>query len=308
MSGPAVPEPPAIRPPSEAGSLLLRVTRGCPWNRCRFCGIYAALGQPGFAVRPAGEVIADIALHAAGGSIRETLFLGDADPLAIPFEAGLAILSAARRLLPRIRRVTAYARAATLRRLGPQRLARLAGAGLDRVHVGLESGDRKTLAYHRKGQTPELAAAAGRMAKDAGLEVSFYVLLGLGGRKRWREHVDGTVEVLAAVDPQFVRVRRLWIYGPGDAPGRSGSPLLGEVAAGRFEPQDAEGTVLELRRLVASAAGLTGRIECDHANNFVRVSGRLPGDREAMLGDIDRFLGRTGPEREAHYGQVGSRI
>jgi radical SAM superfamily enzyme YgiQ (UPF0313 family) len=29
-----------IRPPSEAASLLIRVTRNCPWNRCTFCPVY----------------------------------------------------------------------------------------------------------------------------------------------------------------------------------------------------------------------------------------------------------------------------
>ena len=29
-----------IRPPSEAQSLLIRVTRGCHWNKCKFCGLY----------------------------------------------------------------------------------------------------------------------------------------------------------------------------------------------------------------------------------------------------------------------------
>lgn len=29
-----------IRPPSEAESLMLRVTRGCHWNKCYFCDLY----------------------------------------------------------------------------------------------------------------------------------------------------------------------------------------------------------------------------------------------------------------------------
>jgi len=38
-----------IRPPSEAGSFLLRVTRGCPWNRCTFCRTYK---RRKFEIRP----------------------------------------------------------------------------------------------------------------------------------------------------------------------------------------------------------------------------------------------------------------
>ena len=46
-----------IRPPSEAGSLLIRITRNCPWNRCTFCPVYKGTK---FSLRPAGHVLRDI--------------------------------------------------------------------------------------------------------------------------------------------------------------------------------------------------------------------------------------------------------
>ncbi|MEG0157503.1 MAG: hypothetical protein RR661_07620, partial [Anaerovoracaceae bacterium] len=46
-----------IRPPSEAESLLLRVTRNCPWNQCKFCGLYK--GKK-FSLRDKEEIKAEI--------------------------------------------------------------------------------------------------------------------------------------------------------------------------------------------------------------------------------------------------------
>ena len=46
-----------IRPPSEAGSLLIRVTRNCPWNKCAFCSTYK--GKK-FSRRPMVDIKADI--------------------------------------------------------------------------------------------------------------------------------------------------------------------------------------------------------------------------------------------------------
>ena len=46
-----------IRPPSEAKSLLLRVTRNCPWNRCAFCHSYHGAK---FSIRSVEEVRKDI--------------------------------------------------------------------------------------------------------------------------------------------------------------------------------------------------------------------------------------------------------
>lgn len=50
-----------IRPPSEGGSysLLIRVTRNCPWNRCRFC-YGMAYNHEKFQLRPVEEIKQDI--------------------------------------------------------------------------------------------------------------------------------------------------------------------------------------------------------------------------------------------------------
>ena len=46
-----------IRPPSEAYSLLIRVTRNCPWNRCRFCDTYKGTK---FELRPVADIKKEI--------------------------------------------------------------------------------------------------------------------------------------------------------------------------------------------------------------------------------------------------------
>ncbi|MHC4914926.1 MAG: B12-binding domain-containing radical SAM protein [Planctomycetota bacterium] len=308
MPASRAPEQLIIRPPSEAGSVLVRVVRGCAWNRCRFCGIYPFFGQPEFSVRSAEEVKRDVEVLKATFPGARSAFMGDADPMLVPEEEGLEIVRAIREAWPRLERLTCYARATTLWKKGPEFLKRLAAAGLTRVHVGLESGDLETLRIHRKGQNPRVLVESGRWVREAGIQLSFYVLLGLGGRDRWREHVDGTAEVINAVSPEFVRVRRLWLYRGEEGGGGPDCPLWEDIEAGRFEPQTPEGTVRELRRLLAGMERVSSLFTCDHANNYVRVEGRLMAKRDAMLAVVDEFLELPPEERRLRYDLVGSRL
>ncbi len=302
------PESLIIRPPSERRSMLVRLTRGCHWNRCRFCGIYPALGEPTFSARTVPEVKKDIEILRARVSRATTAFLGDSDPLQIGLDEFIEIVRYLRGAFPEITRLTCYARASTLWKAKETGIRRLAEAGLNRVHIGLESGDRSTLKFHRKGQTPEIVAATGQWLREAGIEVSFYVLLGMGGRDHWKPHIDNTVRVIENVNPEFVRIRRIWLYG-GEGSERSPEcPLWEDIRSGVFNPQTAEGTVLELRLLLKKLKNVDTFVTCDHANNYVSVHGRLPHDRLAMLEVIDRLLSLPEADRQAHYEAVGSRI
>lgn len=299
-------ESPTIRPPSEWRSGLLRVTRGCNWNRCRFCGIYPHLGQPDFSIRPLSEIIDDISiLHEKRPDI-ETLFLGDADPLCAGLETILPVLNEVKRQF-NLTRITSYARFSTLKKLGRAQLAILARAGLSRIHSGLESGDEKTLILQRKGQNGTMVRTAAGWLKECGIELSVYVLLGLGGQERWHEHARETALLLNDIQPDFIRIRRLFIY-PASPDGNPPCPLTREIAAGLFTEQTPEGTVLELEMLLALLEPMNAFFTCDHSNNYLNISGQLVSDKTEMLQEVRAFLALPEEQRRQRYSMTGSGI
>ncbi len=271
-----------IRPPSEARSLLVRVGRNCPWNRCTFCPVYK--GER-FSLRSADEVIADLdALRRRWPGEPTTVFLQDADPLCTPTDDLVRVLEAVRERFHRVQRITTYARATTLARLPLAELERLRAAGLDRVHVGLESGSDEVLRFVRKGVSRERQIEGGRKARAAGFELSEYVMPGLGGRRLSDEHADETATALQAIEPDFVRLRTT-----AAAPG---TPLFEAAGTGRWEPLGELDTVAEIRRLLAGLDGLTTRLESDHSLNLLmELRGALPAALPSLLERCDRLLG-----------------
>lgn len=287
------PEQLVIRPPSEAHSLLIRTVRGCDWNRCLFCGIYDLFGVP-HSTRSLEEVLEDIDAYAGMyGDAFETAFLGDANPLQLPTDFLVKILVHVRKRFPSLKRVTAYGRASSLAKKSADELNAIHAAGLDRVHTGMESGSNAVLALHKKGTNSPQLISAGLKTMASGMELSYYFLLGLGGQALWQDHVKGSAEVLNAVKPHFIRVRRLWIH--------PASRLMEKIHAGEFTEQTPEGTVVELRDLLASLDPSPTVLACDHANNYIQVFGRLDEDRDEMLKTLDAFLSLPEQVRQEHY-------
>lgn len=272
-----------IRPPSEAFSLLVRVSRNCPWNRCAFCTVYK--DSEGYERRPVAEVLSDLdAMQDVYGDAARTVFLQDADPVQASPDDLVRIVEGVRARFPRVRRVTTYARARTLSRRSVADLRRLKEAGLDRVHVGLESGSDEVLALVDKGATRAQQIEAGRRAKEAGFELSEYVMPGLGGRELSAVHADETASAVAAIEPDFVRLRTTAI--------KPGTPLAALVDAGRLTPLTEMETVGEIRRLLVGLAGVETRIESDHALNLLmELRGDLPAQHVRLLALLDGVLG-----------------
>lgn len=303
-------ETPPYRPPSEAHSLLVRATRHCPWNRCAFCyGIHWARRK--LEIRPTQDIKNDIlAMKALADEIREwarkigagdrieqvapysgvlwltnegvkTAFIGDSDSLIMKTEDLVEILEFLYQTFPTLERVTSYARARTVLRKNPEELQRLRQAGLTRLHLGLETGDDELLKFIDKGATAAEMIEAGRRVKEAGISLSEYVILGLGGQGRWREHALETARVLNAIDPDFIRVRTLIIF--------PGTPLREALDRGEFKPLSPEGILREERLLIESLE-VSSEFVSDHVSNYLPIEGKFPEAKPGMIAAIDAIL------------------
>ncbi len=270
---------PPFRPPSEANSLLLRVTRGCPWNRCTFCSMYKGTK---FEIRDLEEILGDIEIaKELYGDRVGTVFIGDSNSLTVKTDMLIQVLNSLYGSFPNLERVTSYARAKTLSKKPIEDLEKIRQAGLTRLHVGLETGDRELLKEIDKGATPEEMVEAGRKSKKARFEYSLYVLLGIGGEEKWEGHARGTAEVLNQVDPHFIRVRT-FIPQPN-------SPLYEAMQRGRFRPPSPE-TILKETKLLLEGLQATSQFLSDHISNLLPLHGKLPEDKHRMIRMIDEAL------------------
>lgn len=323
-----------IRPPSEAASLLIRVTRNCPWNRCTFCPVYK--GAP-FSLRPVEHVIQDIdmvhhyitlltenengevkradvaqlhrdldhstgmALSSAANWVRSgmrSIFLQDANSLIIKPDNLIAILQHLQKRFPQVERITSYARSHTICRIADDKLATMRRSGLNRIHIGMESGSDKVLQRVKKGSTKKDHISAGLKVKKTGMELSEYVMPGLGGVELWRDHALETADALNAINPDFIRLRSLAIPEHVE--------LYQLYRKGEFnKPTDKE-TAAEILLFLENLKGITSTLKSDHILNlFEEVQGDFPEDKEKMIGVVKKFL-QLEPYEQMLY-QVGRR-
>lgn len=328
-----------IRPPSEAYSLLVRITRNCPWNKCAFCSTYR--GQT-FSRRSVDEIKGDIdAMRAIADRIQDavqnsgthgriteevlasargqddtpeyyyrqiafwlyhgikTAFLQDANSLLLPARELVEILGYLREKFPSIERITTYARAKTISKKTLEELVQLKDAGLSRLHIGMESGSDTVLGLVSKGVTAEEHIMAGQKAMSAGFDLSEYYMPGLGGREFTHENAIRTAEVVTAINPTFIRIR-----STVPLPGTELHAMMTEKS---WTPLTEDEKVRELRLFIENLGDLTGALLSDHMMNLLEdVEGRFPDGKQQMLDIIDGYLSMSDEDRENFI--IGRRI
>ena len=310
-----------IRPPSEANSLLLQITEGCTWNRCKFCGLYKHEGFKAFTVESIkrdidvmaeyAEIAKDFQMEEGSWNKRaalkrlealtheerncyylvyrwlthggENVFLQDGNSLAVKTDRVLEVLRYLREKLPSIRRITTYGRAETLSKISAAQYKELKEAGLDRIHSGFESGSDKVLELINKGVSSEQEIRAGRNIKEGGIELSVYFMPGIGGKALTAENTMETARVIREINPDFVRIRTSVI--------KEDTELWKDYQNGSYLLCSENEKLREIRELIENTKGCTGVLASDHIINLLQnVQGRLDTDREKMLAMIDDYF------------------
>lgn len=305
-----------IRPPSEAESLLVRITRNCSWNRCTFCPVYK---DARFSFRPVEHVLQDIdtvqkcvelivdarnsgispsrafaesdiddrnAQHiayqfVAGGM--QSIFIQDGNSLILKPEDIIRILKHLKQAFPMVERITSYARSQTIAKISDDHLQEMADSGLNRIHIGMESGSDQVLTLVNKGTDKATQILAGQKVKKAGIELSEYYMPGLGGKSLSRENALETADALNQINPDFIRLRTLAMP--------EAAPLTTKFRNGEFDKMGEVDTAKELFLFLDSLTDITSTVRSDHVLNlFPEVDGTLPQDKEQMMEPVRAFL------------------
>jgi radical SAM superfamily enzyme YgiQ (UPF0313 family) len=262
--------------------LLIQATVGCPHNRCTFCMVYKK--GPRYHVRPVHEIKEDLltARDTYGPNVR-TLFFPAGNTIAMKTEDLCEICRFAGQVFPGLERITVYGSSQYIHKKGPEGLKRLADAGLSRIHVGLESGDDVILNQIRKGTDSREQIEAGKWVMQAGMELSLYVIMGIGGRERTAAHAKETARVLNAIAPHFIRIRT---FVP-----KIDTPLLDEVQTGSFRMLGPHEILRETQMLIRDLT-ISSYLASDHYTNFINLEGRLPEEKTRLLNEIRSELER----------------
>jgi radical SAM superfamily enzyme YgiQ (UPF0313 family) len=234
-----------------------------------------------------GPYVSHVALWVGTGG--KTAFLQDSNTLVMRSPELIQVIACLRETFPGIERVTTYGRSHTAAKKSILELKELRDAGLDRIHIGLETGYDPLLAYMEKGCTAKSHVEGGRKVKAAGISLCEYIMPGLGGRKMSQQHARQTAKVVNEIDPDYIRLRSLHVS--------PAMPLWANLQDGDFELQTEDEVVQEIAVLVENLQ-VTSYLKSDHILNLLMdVEGKMPDDKAKCLHVIDRYLSLKDEER-----------
>ncbi len=272
---------PLFRPPSEARSLILQITEGCSFNRCSFCSMYR---EKSFSEKPIETILSDIKNVAQSQPQTRRIFLADGDALVRSTSTLVEILTALYQHFPQLERVSSYALPSNLLSKSTDELKTLKNAGLNLLYYGLETGCPELLKCITKGATPNSIKKGLDKAYQSGMEVSATVILGLGGKHYWKQHIQQTAALINELQITYLSTLQLSL-----------DESIEEEFIAKFERQgkaylaQTDNELLQEQALFISLLSPRQSLifRSNHASNALPLKGELPKDKDYLLKQLD---------------------
>lgn len=276
--------PVTILPPDQYLSVYLQMTEGCSFNECSFCGFYR---DRRYHIKPPEVFHEHIrrvrAFIGEGLRLRRSIFLGDANALALPLKM----------LLPRFEIIQQEfdiappglikeqlqvwqgqhlihfdgiysfidAFATATRRASEY--AALAERGLRRVYIGLETGDPDLLKFLQKPNTPDDVGRVVTACKEGGVAVGIILLVGAGGKRFQEQHIENTTKLVNTLPLDEHDI--IYLSELVDFPGSSYAQLAAEQGIEPLTFEEMENQMRALRGgLLALRPGMLAHNVTEH--------------------------------------------
>ena len=272
-------ESPQHRPPQDLSCPMLQIVTGCTHGKCRFCDIFT--GVP-FQMSPMDEIVSDIeaiARTAMGNTHR--IYLTGGNPFALPNDKLFAVFDAIEQRMPQVNSYGGFCRIMDIKRKSDEDLRALARRGVNDITIGAEGGYDPALAFMQKGHTAADIVEQARRLREAGIDFTFFYLVGMAGAGAGQENALATARVFSEARPKRVLVVCMtptptW-------------PLRDDIAAGRWTPPTELEMAQEIRTFVEHLT-CPCYVNSSHDTDVIRFEGSLPHNQQGMLELLDNRI------------------
>ncbi|HBM15985.1 MAG TPA: hypothetical protein DD381_06550 [Lentisphaeria bacterium] len=265
---------PLFRPPSEADSLVLQISYGCPHNKCLFCPMYKGVRHE---IRPLTDILSEIDKVSLKRIETSRIFLADADVMDIEFSYLKSVFEKLNSCFPNLSRISMYANGSSINNKSAEELTVLKNLKLHTLYMGLESGDEKLLQLVKKDETADNMIKAVIKTQHSGIRMCVFALLGLGGKKYSEQHAINTAIAVNKMNPKFFAVLR-FIKVPGL-----------RMYEG-YETITEYDSIQELYRIIEHLELSSTVFRADHTSIPIPISARFPKDKQTLLTYLSTLL------------------
>ena len=263
------------RPPFEANSLLLQVTRGCSHNACSFCTMYR---DTPFGEETLEQIEWDIDEAAQMNLNTHRAFLVNGDAFCLPAKTLARVAEMMGEKLPQIRTIAMYASIRNIKEKTDEELRMLRGLGINELNIGVESGMDSVLEYMNKGYTAAQAKAELLRLKEAGFDYALNIIFGAAGSGNQQEHARETARLVNDTPP--------FLIFTGTVHTDPGCPLYDAVREGLFVECTIGEYLEEEERFIADLELERCFYFGLHPSNVIQMQGWLPDDKEEMIAAV----------------------